>query len=802
MEATEWRFDLNCNFVPSYQYPKLQKEMKNNLALSILLLFPFLLLAQPEPCGPNPAMTSTCMDACIICDIDGFTGRNDLTVQGQTFQGFCTTQFHNMSYIAFIAGSTDLSIKVTVTNCVINWGLEIGFFESLDCQTFTPITECNTDIPENTSYTFTNDVPLVVGQYYYMIMDGSGGDRCDWTFEVLQGSTAVGQLTTSGVISGEPETCADFPTTYSTTGDVGATIFYWTVDGVTQPTTSQEIDLTFPADGTYELCVTAANACDQAEPTCSTITVHTPQPLYLDETICDGDTIVVAGGALTATGDYEFHITTFNGCDSAIFVTLEVLPQAAEFIDINLCNGEAFYIGPTAYNQPGIFLDTIPTSQDCDSIVTLDLFIIECEIIGATSFTPPVCHGEATGTLVFSVENGTPPFTYDWSNITEPTIGGTGSTVLFTDNEILGVPVGVYEINIMDTFGNDVVLFQEVTEPPELSIGMEAVDLNGFNLSCFGGSDGTALAFPNGGVPPYTYLWDNGPNQGSAANLAAGIYTVNVTDAYGCVRSDSILLTEPSPIDLSVLFTNPNCDGLETGVISLENAVGGTPPYSYALGLGGFSDTTTYAGLGPGSYDFIAMDANGCLFDTVGSLQAPDIPFVELGDDLTVALGCDIVIPTITNGSNITSITWTENGTLSCEDCLKPHALPFNTTSYQVVVTSIDDCTATDSITIHVDKIRDVYFPNAFSPNADGINDSFFIGAGKAVDAIVSMQVFDRWGELVFETHNMPLNDPEAGWGGKFKGEELDGGLFLWTAKISFIDEEVIDYAGDIVLLK
>ena len=125
--------------------------MKNLLLQKfyLLILFSFISafsFAQPEPCGSDPAMTSTCLEACAICDIDGFTGRNDLTIQGQGFPIFCTTQFHNMSYIAFIAGTEDLTIQVTVTNCTINWGLEIGIFESFDCQNFNPISVCNTAV--------------------------------------------------------------------------------------------------------------------------------------------------------------------------------------------------------------------------------------------------------------------------------------------------------------------------------------------------------------------------------------------------------------------------------------------------------------------------------------------------------------------------------------------------------------------------------------------------------------------------------------------------------------------------------
>ena len=626
------------------------------------------------------------------------------------------------------------------------------------------------------------------------------GDRCDWTFDVVAGSTKVGELLTSGDIIGESEICADFSTTYSTTGVVGGTIYEWTVNGIPQTNSGQSIDLVFPNDGLYELCVTASNVCDTGPPTCETILVRTPETLELDINLCEGESFEVAGETLTDAGDYEFHITTFNGCDSAIFVNVEVFQPVTQLIDINLCNGEEFFVGNNAYSQTGVYQNTLLTSEECDSIVTLDLFIIECEITGSTDFTPPICHGDANGILTFTIDNGTPPFNYDWSNITNPSIGGTGTTNLFNNNEITGVPAGIYEINIMDQFGNDVVLFQEVIEPSILSIEMEAVDLNGFNLSCDGGSDGTAIAAPSGGVPPYSYIWQNGDTQPTSSNLMAGDYNISVTDAVGCEEVAIINLTEPTPIDLNVQFIDSNCDGIETGVIMLDYVSGGTPSYSYALNNGSFSGNTAYNNLAPGNYEFIAMDANGCLESITGTTETPDIPIIDLGDDLIVQLGCDILIPAV--GTHIVNVQWTGGETLDCDTCLTPFAKPLDNSFYQVVVTSADDCTATDEININVDKVRNVYFPNAFSPNDDGINDIFFIGTGKAVDKINSLQVFDRWGELIYDATDLPANDPLAGWDGIFKNKKMNPGIFLWTAEVAFIDGEVERYGGDVVLIK
>ena len=768
----------------------------------LLLLISGLSFAQPEPCGSSPNMESTCLDACVICDIDGFTGTNNLTAQGQTFPGFCTTMFHNMSYIAFIAGTTDLSISVTVDNCTTNWGVEIGFFQSDDCVNFNPVTFCNTDVAPNTTVTFSNDIPLVIGQHYYLIMDGSNADICDWTFNVISGSTQVSDLTTSGVISGEPQTCPDFPTTYTTTGDDGAALFFWTIDGVQQSEQSQTTDLVFPADGTYEVCVTAANACDQAAPSCTIVNVITPGTLNLTEVICDNDCYDVAGQTICQTGIYDFVITLENGCDSLIFLDLTVLPQAQEFIDINLCQGEAFLIGNTPYTTTGIFMDTIQTSLECDSIVNLDLFIIECNIVGSTDFVEPICNGEANGFLIFSVENGTPPFSYDWSNILEPSIGGVGTTSLFDNNMVANVPAGTYEININDDFGNQTVLFQDVSEPSLLGVNPSAVDINGFNLSCNGGSDGTAMAQGFGGVAPYTYAWSDATIGNEATSLSAGLYTISISDSYGCVQSNQITLEEPDPIGFNVFFTDPNCDGFETGRIELDSIVGGTPPYTYAITGDTFSMFPIYRGLGPGLYEFTVRDNNDCEVSISEQLTPPDIPVLFLGDDLDVNLGCPIEIQTITNNTNLIDIQWSNGSTMDCDTCLRPFASPVDRTQYVLSVTSADTCSTMDTIVVNVIKIRDLFVPNAFSPNGDGVNDVFFINAYKSIDYIKSWKILGRWGEVVYGNENFAPNDPTNGWDGRLKDKLLDPGVYIWVAEVVYLDgyEELV--SGDVTLLR
>ncbi len=758
--------------------------------------------AQPEPCNPD-AMTSTCLDACVVCDIDGFTGRNNLTIQGQTFSGFCTTMFHNMSYIAFIAGTVNLTLNVSVTNCNTGLGIEVGIFESLDCQTFTPVTICDTDIPVNGNSTFSNLVPLVIGQHYYLIMDGSNGDICDWTFDVISGSTLVGDLTTSGVIAGPGEICSGLTTTYTTIPEVGATIFDWTLNGVAQTNNTPELDVTFPSDGVYQLCVTASNVCDNAPPTCTTVNVVSPVPTYLIETLCTPECIEVAGDTICESGSYQYVIPLADGCDSLVFLDLTVSPELNFFIDINLCIGASFSIGNTAYSTTGVYVDTIPNLTGCDSTITLDLTMIDCELIGTVDFTPPICNGANNGSLLFAIQNGIPPFTYEWNNINNTSIGGSGSTNLLTSILIENLPAGIYEINITDSFGDDIVFIQELSDPPVLTVNIDAVDNNGYNLTCYNANDGVASVVGSGGVPPYSFMWSNNETQGTISNLSAGFYEVEVIDANGCIATANVNLTEPDLFGIMANYIDPNCDGPETGIIQLDAILGGTPPYSFSLNQSPYSSVEIFQDLGWGNYNFSVVDANGCFADTSAILYAPHLPTIYMEEAQEVDLGCSILISAQINNTSIIDISWTNiDNTLACDTCLSTNATPVNDTEYVLTVTSIDNCSTSDSILVTVNKIRDVYIPNAFSPNRDGINDYFFINANKSVSNIKTFKIFNRWGALVYEGTDLTPNQPSAGWDGYFKGKPVNPGVYVWIVELEYWDREVAILSGDVTIVK
>jgi gliding motility-associated-like protein len=138
-----------------------------------------------------------------------------------------------------------------------------------------------------------------------------------------------------------------------------------------------------------------------------------------------------------------------------------------------------------------------------------------------------------------------------------------------------------------------------------------------------------------------------------------------------------------------------------------------------------------------------------------------------------------------------------------CAGCLNPVITPeFGFTLY---LTALDanGCEASDQIRITVEKPWRVYFPNIFSPNNDGFNDTFFPSVDLSqVVSINTFQIYDRWGEQVFQATNFQPNQPANGWDGTFRGQALDPGVYVFYAEIQFIDGEVELFEGGVTLVR
>jgi gliding motility-associated-like protein len=155
-----------------------------------------------------------------------------------------------------------------------------------------------------------------------------------------------------------------------------------------------------------------------------------------------------------------------------------------------------------------------------------------------------------------------------------------------------------------------------------------------------------------------------------------------------------------------------------------------------------------------------------------------------------------------TTGTDIESYAWTPSHGLSCNNCPNPVAAPEKDMTYVVTVTSPFGCTASDEVNIHVrcDGVQ-IWAPNTFTPNADGQND-FFYPHGKGILKVNRFRIYDRWGELIFDRNNMPVNDRSYGWDGTFKSQPLKPDVFVWIIDATCTNGEQITQKGDISLIR
>jgi gliding motility-associated-like protein len=139
-------------------------------------------------------------------------------------------------------------------------------------------------------------------------------------------------------------------------------------------------------------------------------------------------------------------------------------------------------------------------------------------------------------------------------------------------------------------------------------------------------------------------------------------------------------------------------------------------------------------------------------------------------------------------------------------DSVTYSVFPGNTTTYIVTVTDSLGCTATDEVTVRVVKNLQVYAPNIISANGDGQNDFFNIWTSKGVKSVDLLEVYDRWGNLVFRgidgVNNYVRNDNTRGWNGTFKGTPVVGGVYTWRALVRWLDDSTSNHAGDVTVIE
>ena len=202
-------------------------------------------------------------------------------------------------------------------------------------------------------------------------------------------------------------------------------------------------------------------------------------------------------------------------------------------------------------------------------------------------------------------------------------------------------------------------------------------------------------------------------------------------------------------------------------------------------------------------YRVIGYDGKNCFTDTAFITVAVGLyPIVSLGPDRTLAAGTQYsFLPVIQNGP-IRNWLWNPAVNLSCSNCPAPVANIKKDISYTVKVTTPYGCSAYDTINIKVFCLdTQVFIPNAFTPDGDGVNDVLMV-RGSGIVTVKHFRIFNRWGEVVFERNNFSPNNPVDGWDGRFKGKYATPDVFVYTAEVMCENGNTFTYKGNISIIK
>lgn len=507
--------------------------------------------------------------------------------------------------------------------------------------------------PDGFTATTEDITGLISGTYSVTVTDAA----CEKTqgFNVTGPGELGVTLTPSLLIFGQHISCsggADGSINATVTG--GSTAYSYLWEGPGGFTSGME-DLSNLGEGAYLLTVTDANGCTAADST--TLVASAPMVASITDTTdvsCANDgsgsaTVSINGGMpayayswntvpeqTTATasglapGTYTVTASDQYGCtvDATAIIDGPTEPLSVQLTGKTnvACHGDnngsatititggtptygiAWNTVPEQHTTTASGLDggtytaTVTDANGCSTLLTVEIAEpaspLSTSIFAQENIT---CHGEETGSATINASGGTGPYAYSWN--TTPAHNGASAT---------GLAAGAYVVSVTDALGCQATQNVVITAP---SAGLLASITASSNVLCAGGNNGSATVEVSGGTAPYTQQWNTTPPQTgtTASNLVAGSWQITVLDAHLCSTSTTVVITEPTPLEVSGTITPAQCQGAANGAVDVTTSAG-TPPYAWSwTGPGGFSATTEDIGtLAAGGYTLVVTDGNGC----------------------------------------------------------------------------------------------------------------------------------------------------------------------------------------------
>ena len=577
-----------------------------------------------------------------------------------------------------------------------------------------------------------NATGLSVGVYSVSVTESNG---CAKTGTVSVSSAGSMSLT----VSSQSVSCFggnDGSAQVSVTGGTAPYSYTWT------PTGLNTAIINGISSGTYTVNVISANGCLGTK----TISVVQGAPLNITVSSQSVSCLGSTDGNVQATvnggvGPYSFTWSP-SGLNTSSLTGLAAGNYTIQSISSNGCSGSQ-----SVTVLPGLPLNVSITSKNVS------------------------CFGLSDGNAHAIVNNGVAPYTYSWTPLSLNTAS------------ISGLSSGSYSVQV--TSINGCLGTQTVFISTALPIN---VSVNTQSISCAGALNGGANVIVTGGLSPYSYTWSpTGINTSTISGLSQGTYTCFINDFNLCSSSITVVVnTVPSP----------------TVSANSSTVCAGNPAHLYASGALSYTwipenvsgQVLNVSPLITSSYTLIGVNQFGCPDSAFISVFVNPLPTVFAGNDTTVNM--DEPITLTGTGSDLYGwIPIGNNAPLFCNYCHEITENPQYNTCYVLEATNSFNCKNWDTVCVTVTQDWNIYIPNAFTPNKNGINDVFFpVGYGISD---IELMIFDRWGELIFKS-----DDKTKGWDGTCKNVLCKQDVYVYKVNFKTMSYHEEQRIGRVTLLK
>ena len=536
-----------------------------------------------------------------------------------------------------------------------------------------------------------DNLALSAGNYVYTVSDTNGCSVSD-SITITQSQDSL----TSTLIPTNLSSCQvyDGSIDQSIIGGTPPYTYLWNNGDTTE-------DISGLMAGTYSVTTTDTNGC------------FTTASIFVDQ---PSDSLSLS----FTTSDYNgFNISCFGDSSGSIAASTT---GGYGLITYAWSTGDS--ISSVSNLSSGVYSVTISDTAGCTLTDSISLNS-PSEFTSTYSTSDILCYGDSTGSASVIFSGGVEDYLLAWGSFTFPLLGGQNT---FNSGAI--IPAGIYPYSATDLNGCQLIDTITIYQADSLYTSYSLSDYNGFNISCFTGSDGQVSLNVIGGTNPYFIYFNNsqyvGPNP-TIPGLNQGTYQDSIVDSNGCIYTENITLNEPPRLTSTTqLINNADCYGACNGSLAVLSG-GGISPYNYIWNNDSTLISDTVENLCAGTYIVIVEDQNGCQASSLDSISQPN----------QIPISLDSITDNTIYGGNTGNIYVTLNGssTTVLYNWTGPNGFSANTEDISNLYSGTYILNTTDSLGCSIDTFI-VDQPLSLSASLDYITNNICWGRSQGAIAV------------------------------------------------------------------